>query len=59
MPERANEISGLLIMSVSGGAVIPLIMGLVSTTFSPLASVLVIGVCMLYMLWVSFYVKQK
>jgi fucose permease len=59
MPDRSNEISGLLIMSVSGGAVIPLIMGLVSTAFSPLASVLVIGVCMLYMLWVSFYVKQK
>lgn len=59
MPDRANEISGLLIMAVSGGAVIPLVMGLVSTMVSPLASVLVIGVCLLYILWVSFYVRKN
>jgi fucose permease len=58
MPDRANEISGLLIMAVSGGAVIPLVMGLVSTLVSPLASVLVIGGCLLYILWVSFYVRK-
>ena len=59
MPDRANEISGLLIMAVSGGAVIPLVMGLVSTMISPLASVLVIGACLLYILWVSFYVRKN
>lgn len=59
MPDRANEISGLLIMAVSGGAVIPLVMGLVSTLVSPLASVLVIGACLLYILWVSFYVRKN
>lgn len=58
MPDRANEISGLLIMSVSGGAVIPLVMGFVSTTLGPIASISVIGACMLYMLWVSFFVKK-
>jgi len=59
MPERANEISGLLIMAVSGGAVIPLVMGFVSSTFGPLISVSVIGVCMLYILWVSLYVRKN
>lgn len=59
MPDRANEISGLLIMAVSGGAVVPVIMGYVSTTFGPLSSILVIGVCMLYILWVAFYVRKK
>jgi len=58
MPERANEISGLLIMAVSGGAVIPLVMGLVSTLAGPVASISVIGGCMLYILWVSFYIKH-
>ncbi len=57
MPERANEISGLLIMAVSGGAVIPLVMGLVSTLAGPVASISVVGGCMLYILWVSFYAK--
>jgi len=59
MPDRSNEISGLLIMAVSGGAVVPVIMGYVSTTFGPLSSILVIGVCMLYILWVSYYVREK
>jgi len=59
MPERSNEISGLLIMAVSGGAVIPLVMGYVSSTFGPLASIFVVGVCMLYILWVSFFVRKS
>ncbi len=59
MPDRANEISGLLIMAVSGGAVIPLVMGLVSTAASPLASLLVVAFCMLYILWVSIYVRKN
>jgi fucose permease len=59
MPDRANEISGLLIMAVSGGAVIPLVMGFVSSAVSPLASISVIGACMLYILWVSLYVRKN
>ena len=59
MPDRANEISGLLIMAVSGGAFIPLAMGYVSTVFGPMASLFVIGGCMLYLLWVSFYVRKS
>ena len=59
MPDRANEVSGLLIMAVSGGAVIPLVMGYVSTTFGPLISITVVGACMLYILWVSLYVRKN
>ncbi len=32
MPDRANEISGLMIMGVSGGAVVPVFMGMASDT---------------------------
>ncbi len=59
MPNRANEISGLLVMAISGGAFIPPIVGFVSTVVTPLASMFVIGLCMLYVLWVSFYVKKR
>lgn len=60
MPDRANEISGLLIMAISGGAVIPLVMGFVSTTFGALTSMLVIAVCILYILGISVYtLKMK
>jgi fucose permease len=57
MPERSNEISGLLIMAVSGGAVIPLVMGLVSSLSGPVSSISVIGICVFYIIWVSFFVK--
>ncbi len=59
MPDRANEISGLLIMAVSGGAFIPPVMGFVSTAVSPMASISVVTVCMLYILWVAFYVRKN
>jgi fucose permease len=59
LSERTNEVSGLLIMAVSGGAVIPLLMGFVSTIFGPLASISVIGACMLYILWISLYVQKN
>lgn len=59
MPTRSNEVSGLLIMSISGGAVIPPLVGFVSTVVSPLASMFVIGFCMLYVLWVSFYIRKN
>ncbi len=59
LPDRANEISGLLIMAVSGGAFIPLLMGLISTLVSPLAGVFVIGACMTYILWLSIYVRKN
>lgn len=59
MPDRANEISGLLIMAVSGGAFIPLVVGFVSSVASPLTSLSVIGLCMLYILWVAWYVRKN
>lgn len=59
MPDRSNEISGLLIMAVSGGAFIPLVMGYVSTAFGPLVSITVVGACMLYILWVAYYVRKS
>ena len=59
MPDRANEISGLLIMAVSGGAVIPLVMGYVSTVAGPIVSITVVGACMLYILGVALYVQKN
>lgn len=59
MPDRANEVSGLLIMAISGGAVIPPVVGYVSTVMAPQASMLVIGLCLVYVLWVSVYVRSR
>ena len=53
-PSKANEISGLMIMGVSGGAVIPLLMGFLTDKMNSLVGALIIiGCCMAYLLILS------
>ena len=57
-PEKANEISGLMITGVSGGAVIPPCMGaLADLTGSQAGSLIIIGVCIVYLVWCSLRLK--
>lgn len=56
---RANEISGLMIMAVSGGAFIPPIVGKFTDSISITAGMLVFAVCGAYLLFLSFYSAQK
>jgi FHS family L-fucose permease-like MFS transporter len=59
-PDNANEISGLMITGVFGGAVIPFIMGLTSDALgSQVGSVLIILISALYLLLCAFAVKLK
>ena len=58
-PDKANEISGLMIMGVSGGAVIPPVMGLLTDLIgNQTGSVIVIAVCMAYLTFCSFWLKK-
>jgi len=58
-PERGNEISGLMIMGVAGGAVLPPLMGLASDAIGQVGGMLVILLAMGYLLVTSFVVKVK
>lgn len=55
MPDYANELSSLIILSVIGGAIIPPIMGLLSDFAGVTASMFVLVFCMLYVLFASIY----
>lgn len=58
-PDKANEISGLMIMGVSGGAVIPPVMGLLTDLIgNQTGSVIVIAVCIAYLTFCSFWLKK-
>jgi fucose permease len=59
LPDRVNEISGLMIMAVAGGAFIPPIMGFVSSTFGVIQSFYVLLVVILYLLAISVYAHPK
>ena len=52
-PDKANEISALMIMGVAGGAILPVIMGLVADNSSQLASLLIPFGALIYILIVS------
>ncbi|MCK5136743.1 MAG: MFS transporter [Bacteroidales bacterium] len=58
MPEYANELSSLIILSVIGGAVVPPIMGVLSDNAGVTASMLVLVFCMLYVLFASLYAMR-
>jgi len=59
MPDRANEISGLMIMAVSGGAFLPPVMGMVSTNYGVKASFLVLVFAMIYLVSAGIYSLKK
>jgi fucose permease len=58
MPLRKNEISGLMIMGISGGAVFPVLMGLASDGMgSQSGAVAVLTLCVGYLLFLHFKIK--
>ena len=59
MPHRANEISGLMMMAVSGGAFIPPVMGMVSKYFGVVPSFFVLLLVMLYLVAAGIYSKKN
>ncbi len=54
-PERSNEISGLMMMAISGGAVIPLMIGWLSDLSSIVLGMSLLVLCMIYLWAVSVY----
>jgi fucose permease len=49
VPEKQNEVSGLMIMGLFGGTIFPLLMGFMSDGFGQAGAVLVMAVGVLYL----------
>lgn len=58
-PNRSNEISALMIMGVSGGALVTPIMGIVADGFGQAAGLSVLLVCLIYLAIVSLRIDKK
>ena len=58
-PTRSNEISGLMMMAISGGAVIPLLVGWVSDMSSIAIGMSILIACMIYLWAVSVYCFKR
>lgn len=58
-PSQSNEISGLVMMAISGGAVIPLLVGWVSDISNIALGMTILIACMIYLWAVSIYSLKK
>lgn len=59
MPDHRNEISGLIILSVSGGAVIPPLMGVINQYFGSTAAMSVLIGCMVVVAFACLYIETR
>lgn len=60
LPSRNNEISGLMIMGLAGGAIFPLLMGIASDTLkSQIGAVIVLMLCLIYLAFLSPRIKDS
>ncbi|MFR9621006.1 MAG: MFS transporter [Rikenellaceae bacterium] len=59
-PEKANEISGLMITGVCGGAIVPPLMGIATDAVgNQTGSLMILAVCVLYLLSCSYFIKTE
>ncbi len=58
-PDKSNEVSGLVMMAISGGAVIPLMVGWVSDISTIALGMTILIACMIYLFAVSVYCLKK
>ena len=57
VPDKKNEVSGLLIMGIFGGTIFPLLMGFASDAFGQTGAVAVISLGIIYLL--AFYLQGR
>jgi MFS transporter, FHS family, L-fucose permease len=58
-PTRSNEISGLIMMAISGGAVIPILIGGLSDITNVAIGMTILLACWFYLFGVSLYALKK
>lgn len=58
VPEKKNEISGLMIMGLFGGTVFPLFMGVASDAIGQNGAVAVMAVGVIYLLFYTLKIKK-
>ncbi len=60
LPTRNNEISGLMIMGLSGGAIFPLLMGILSDAMqSQTGAILVLSLCIIYLILLTSIITER
>lgn len=60
MPDKRNEVSGLMIMGLFGGTVFPLLMGVASDTLnSQIGALIILSIGVIYLIFLSSRLKDR
>ncbi len=59
MPSRSNEISGLLVMAIVGGAIIPPIMGFITSAIGISGSIIILILCFVYLFTIPLMMRKS
>ena len=59
LPQKANEISGLMVMAIAGGAIIPPIMGAVKSSVGTNGLIFVLAACLVYLLGLGVFASKQ
>ena len=59
LPEKKNEVSGLMIMGLFGGTIFPVLMGVASDTLrTQTGALIILSIGILYLIFLSFRIKR-
>lgn len=57
-PEKANEISSLMVMAIVGGGIVSAVLGVAQSSFGPVGIVATLGVCIAYLFALGLFASR-
>lgn len=58
-PEKANEISSLMVMAIVGGGIVSAVLGVAQSSFGPVGIVATLGVCIAYLFLLGLFASKR
>ena len=58
-PDKANEISSLMVMAIVGGGIVSAVIGVVESSFGPVGIVATLGICIAYLFALGLFASPR
>ena len=58
-PDKANEISSLMVMAIVGGGIVSAVLGVVQSSFGPVGIVATLGICIAYLFALGLFASPR
>ena len=58
-PDKANEISSLMVMAIVGGGIVSAVLGIAQSSFGPIGIVATLCVCIAYLFALGLFASHR